>query len=610
MEGRIEVRLVGGEAFTKANRGFASVRRNMQQMGRGVSRVSTRFRTMAADAKQTALRVVSGLRRIIDVVTRMTIVVGIAAVAFAFAYKRIQGAVITTAQTFEGLEAQMEIIWGEQAGRRMFQWAIEFSKPLAFTTEGVVRAAITLKNFGLEAQKWLPLIGDLAGGMGRDISEAAYAVGGAFTGEFERLKLFGITSRMLLERGAPGKAGAGIAVRSAQDLAMLEKALQRIISERFTGGMARFAKTLTGLQKTWESLVDIFKMQVGGAGLLDTVKRSVQVAIDAMSRLLEGDIFKRFSKLFSQFLEWWPTFTDSFMARIPEIFESLTGALQGFMGRVGDPKQWGERVAQWFIDVFADLPGAVTGAAEAVTGAANKVAAMLPDMETITTKLKGWVEELPSPEEALARFGYRLEQAAGALDFFVAIALGASASANRARLSGKGRALAQKERLHEWVGKWGRRIGDLPPHFPGDAERKAERERKHAEEGRVLREDRRDYEQQLRTTDEQARRASEAWERMGRHGYRMLQYEKQAGQVAGQPDYQIRPVGTGYMTPEQYQQWRGKNPWFDPKAPGQMPVVKIIIEDGAIDKDKIKAEATGVNVEIIQQERMSLGLAH
>lgn len=72
-----------------------------------------------------------------------------------------------------------------------------------------MEATVKLTNYGLEAQKTLPIIGDMAAvfaGSGKTINDATEAVADARTGELERLKEFGITKNMIIAQGAKSLA--------------------------------------------------------------------------------------------------------------------------------------------------------------------------------------------------------------------------------------------------------------------------------------------------------------------------------------------------------------------------------------------------------------------
>ena len=59
------------------------------------------------------------------------------------------------------------------------QWATNFAAKTPFEVPGIVEATTRLTTYGLEAQKTLPIIGDMASTMGKDIMQAVEAVADA-----------------------------------------------------------------------------------------------------------------------------------------------------------------------------------------------------------------------------------------------------------------------------------------------------------------------------------------------------------------------------------------------------------------------------------------------
>lgn len=58
-------------------------------------------------------------------------------------------------------------------------WATKFSASTPFEVPGIVEATTSLTTYGLEAQSTLPIIGDMAATMGKDIMQAVEAVADA-----------------------------------------------------------------------------------------------------------------------------------------------------------------------------------------------------------------------------------------------------------------------------------------------------------------------------------------------------------------------------------------------------------------------------------------------
>ncbi|MGM0807525.1 MAG: phage tail tape measure protein [Bacillota bacterium] len=134
-----------------------------------------------------------------------------------------------------------------EAAKEYLEWAKEFGKTTPFEASEVIDASIKLKSYGIEAKDTLESIGNMAAGMGKGLDDAIEAVADAQTGELERLKEFGITKQMLIDKALElGKGEIVNAKGQITDMAALNDALFAIMDERFKGGMERQSKTLNG----------------------------------------------------------------------------------------------------------------------------------------------------------------------------------------------------------------------------------------------------------------------------------------------------------------------------------------------------------------------------
>jgi hypothetical protein len=109
-------------------------------------------------------------------------------------------------------------------------------------------------------------IGDMAAIMGKPLSQAVEAVADAQTGELERLKEFGITKGMLIDK-AQEMYGVEIVNAKGQitDMDKLNGALMGIMKERYAGGMETASKSF----KVWCQRKKIAWVQSCGNGETD-----------------------------------------------------------------------------------------------------------------------------------------------------------------------------------------------------------------------------------------------------------------------------------------------------------------------------------------------------
>jgi len=106
-----------------------------------------------------------------------------AALGAAYAALSTAGKAIGTAAEFEQLQTRLENMYGSvEKGREAFQKFQEVAATTPYSLQGVVEAGASLKAFGVDAEKMIKPVSDLAAFMGVDVVEAAQAFGRAMAG--------------------------------------------------------------------------------------------------------------------------------------------------------------------------------------------------------------------------------------------------------------------------------------------------------------------------------------------------------------------------------------------------------------------------------------------
>lgn len=152
------------------------------------------------------------------------------------------------------------------------RFAQETPYGLAQAVDGFVR----LKNLGLTpSERALRSYGNTASAMGKDLNQMIEAVADASTGEFERLKEFGI--RASNEGATIAFTFQGVTTRVANNAAEIEEYLRDIGETKFGGAMAAQMKELEGAFANLEDNAAASMRAFGEAGfngvLLDMVQR-------------------------------------------------------------------------------------------------------------------------------------------------------------------------------------------------------------------------------------------------------------------------------------------------------------------------------------------------
>ena len=210
-----------------------------------------------------------------------------------------------------------------------------------YSVEQVTEAFIKLRNLGLDpSEEAIISYGNTAAAMGKDLSQLIEAVADATTGEFERLKEFGIKARNEGEQIA--LTFQGTTERIANNAQAIEQYLQSLGNERFAGAINARLQTLDGavsnLGDAWGSLV----RAVGASGLSDSIERAVRFATEGIQELTgairSGQLQQVFGAWSSSFEGFANDFTGilnatlSVYTQFAEDIGSKSGSISGFLG--------------------------------------------------------------------------------------------------------------------------------------------------------------------------------------------------------------------------------------------------------------------------------------
>lgn len=233
--------------------------------------------------------------------------VGLGAIAGGFGLIGRQA--LQVAGEFEQFRAQLETVTGSATqASAIFERAVKFAADTPFDVRGIVQATVQLEVYGQRSERILPLVADLAAGMGKRIEDTSLVVGKALSGSaegFESLRNeFGISTGTLVQYGARlNEAGTGLSLVDA-NADKARDALERIIQVKFGGAVERQSQTLQGalsnagdsvsqlLAKFGQDLVPAVTLGARAfSGLVDSVTHmssTTRVAISAGAVLVTG----------------------------------------------------------------------------------------------------------------------------------------------------------------------------------------------------------------------------------------------------------------------------------------------------------------------------------
>ncbi|WP_324622586.1 tape measure protein [Delftia lacustris] len=196
------------------------------------------------------------------------------------------GKLVSVQREFDVLNSSLVTVTGSaQAAGREMAWIKTFAKDTPYGLAQATEAFVKMKALGLDpTQAKLTSFGNTAAGMGKSLMQMIEAVADAATGEFERLKEFGIKASKQGDMVAFTFQGVTTRVKnSAKDITAY---LENIGNTAFGGAMEQRAKTLDGaiaaLGDSWDEL---FRTINESTGFSEKAAGGVRLVTDAIDGL-------------------------------------------------------------------------------------------------------------------------------------------------------------------------------------------------------------------------------------------------------------------------------------------------------------------------------------
>lgn len=219
----------------------------------------------------------TAFKRVTAVAAGVTAALGAAAIKTGF----------SEALDLEGYRMQLETATKDtKKASEIMQYAIDMANKTPFEGGELVEGAAKFEAMGMSAKKWLTYAGDMAAATNKNFDQSVEALIDAQAGELERLKEFGITKAMILEKGEKMFAGVQIANNNGQivNQEKFNEAMLALMGDKFDGGMEKQATTIRGMWSTVtgvtkNALANILGMQNDGTvkagSFLDLIREKV-----------------------------------------------------------------------------------------------------------------------------------------------------------------------------------------------------------------------------------------------------------------------------------------------------------------------------------------------
>lgn len=208
----------------------------------------------------------------------------IAGIAFGVAIRGI----VNTAAAFEKLEASLVTVTGstEKATQAM-EGIKTFATETPFQVQEITDAFIKLKSLGIApTEENLRSFGNTASAMGKSLNQMIEAIADAATGEFERLKEFGIKAKS--EGDKVSFTFQGVTTTIGKNADEITGYLQSIGETTFASGMANQMDTLDGAFSNFSDTVDNAITKLSKESGFNALIKSATLGVSEFIRSLTG----------------------------------------------------------------------------------------------------------------------------------------------------------------------------------------------------------------------------------------------------------------------------------------------------------------------------------
>lgn len=221
----------------------------------------------------------------------------------------------------ETYKAQLETATGDtQKAADIMKYAINMANKTPFEGGALVEAAAKFEAMGMSAEEWLGRAGDMAGATGKDIIQATEAIIDAQSGEWERMKEFGI--------------------KGVDDM----DELVQVMNSRFAGGMEKLSTTTKGM---WSTVTGVAKNSLAKiVGIMDDGTVRQGSALDILRQ--------KISSVADTLVKWQNDGT------IEAIADKATNILGKGLDFLGKSIAWVKDNANWLIPVLSGLVATFT----------------------------------------------------------------------------------------------------------------------------------------------------------------------------------------------------------------------------------------------------------
>ena len=191
--------------------------------------------------------------------------------------------IVNTARSFEDLEATLRAVTGSAPNAKLaMQTVTEFTKTTPFQLKNVTESFIRFFQAGIEPNaENLKAFGNLAAGMGKDITQLAQATFNATTGEMEMLKQFGIKAKLMGDEIEVSFEGQKTTIDRTGEA--IGEFLLNLGRTRFPTAIEERLNTLSGATSNLQDQLSLASDSIGKAGLNEALTNLAKTLSDGVA---------------------------------------------------------------------------------------------------------------------------------------------------------------------------------------------------------------------------------------------------------------------------------------------------------------------------------------
>lgn len=223
--------------------------------------------------------------------------------------RRVFESLVASQRNFDKLNSGLITMTGSaENAAKAFQVLQQFAKETPYGLNQAVEGFTKLVALGLEPSKEaLISYGNTAAAMGKDLNQMIEAVADAATGEFERLKEFGIKASQ--QGDSVSFTFRGVTTTVKKNSEEIQKYLLNIGNTDFAGAMDVRAKTLDGVLSSLADTFDGLVLNIAQSGFGDAVAEQAAAAEEAIQSLSDSI---GSGEIVGTLQDWTTLFNDSF----------------------------------------------------------------------------------------------------------------------------------------------------------------------------------------------------------------------------------------------------------------------------------------------------------